>query len=236
MLKICSKCHEEKNINEFRKDKTKKDGYFSSCKKCREIIDKKYRLNNPNKLKIYYKENKQYLLNQKKEYYKKNKIKILIRQNEYIKNNPNKKKESDKKYVKNNLKKINKKKYIYMRKKILTDFNFKLLVSLRGRINQALKRNQKSGRILDLIGCTIIELKKYLNIIDWYRGKDYNIDHIIPCSLYDLSDPNEQKKCFNWRNMRFITKKENTSKKDKLDINLIKEYKIEDLLPEGIYA
>jgi len=33
--KKCSKCQIEKEINEFRKDKTKSDGYYSSCKKCK---------------------------------------------------------------------------------------------------------------------------------------------------------------------------------------------------------
>lgn len=33
--KICTKCLIEKNICEFRKDKTKKDGHYSSCKSCK---------------------------------------------------------------------------------------------------------------------------------------------------------------------------------------------------------
>jgi hypothetical protein len=33
--KICTKCKIEKDICEFRKDKTKKDGLYSSCKECK---------------------------------------------------------------------------------------------------------------------------------------------------------------------------------------------------------
>ena len=33
--KKCSKCQVEKEIVNFRKDKTKPDGYYSSCKECK---------------------------------------------------------------------------------------------------------------------------------------------------------------------------------------------------------
>jgi len=34
MDKVCSKCSILKDINEFNKDKQKKDGYYSSCRDC----------------------------------------------------------------------------------------------------------------------------------------------------------------------------------------------------------
>lgn len=34
MIKICTKCKEEKDIQFFHKDSQKKDGYYSSCKSC----------------------------------------------------------------------------------------------------------------------------------------------------------------------------------------------------------
>ena len=43
-----------------------------------------------------------------------------------------------------------------------------------------------------------------------------------------------QKKCWNWRNLRYLPAEENSSKGDALDIGLIKSYGIEDLLPEGV--
>ena len=33
-IKICTKCRIEKEVCEFRTDKSKKDGYYSSCKDC----------------------------------------------------------------------------------------------------------------------------------------------------------------------------------------------------------
>jgi len=34
MKKVCSKCQQEKELSEFRKDKSRKDGVMSSCKQC----------------------------------------------------------------------------------------------------------------------------------------------------------------------------------------------------------
>jgi len=34
--KICSKCKEEKEICEFNKDKTRKDGFENKCKECKK--------------------------------------------------------------------------------------------------------------------------------------------------------------------------------------------------------
>lgn len=46
MNKICSKCGLEKPINEFVKNKTKKDGYASYCKECHRKTCHTYYLNN----------------------------------------------------------------------------------------------------------------------------------------------------------------------------------------------
>ena len=42
-MKVCSKCGIEKDEGEFHKDKTKKEGLSTHCKKCRKEKDKKYK-------------------------------------------------------------------------------------------------------------------------------------------------------------------------------------------------
>jgi len=49
MKKICTKCGFEKDISAFNCDKTKKDGYYPSCKECKQEKDKKTYLKNPKK-------------------------------------------------------------------------------------------------------------------------------------------------------------------------------------------
>ena len=83
------------------------------------------------------------------------------------------------------------------------------------------------------IGCSIEFMKEHLNSTkkpNW--GDDLHIDHIIPSSLFDHTDEEKIKKCWNWRNLRYLPAKENLSKSDKLDMGLVKSYGIEDLLPQ----
>lgn len=46
-MKICSKCKLEKNLYEFTKNKTTKDGFTRYCKSCKKIADKKWFDENP---------------------------------------------------------------------------------------------------------------------------------------------------------------------------------------------
>ena len=95
--------------------------------------------------------------------------------------------------------------------------------NLRCRLNRALKGNIKSARTIDLVGCSIEFLLKHLeklfyNIMTWdNHGKYWEIDHIIPCDSFDLTDPEQQRKCFHWTNLQPLTIKQNRSKGNKLN-------------------
>ena len=41
--------------------------------------------------------------------------------------------------------------------------------------------------------------------------------NIKPCNSFDLSDPSQQKECFNYTNLQILTKEENLTKGDKYD-------------------
>lgn len=51
---------------------------------------------------------------------------------------------------------------------------------------------------------------------DTNYGDKLVIDHIIPCSAFDLTKPEEYKLCFHHRNLRIVTKTENASKGNKI--------------------
>lgn len=55
-IKICTKCHKEKELSEFSKDKSHKDGYSSICKICRNEEHKNYVLLHSNKINKHKKE------------------------------------------------------------------------------------------------------------------------------------------------------------------------------------
>lgn len=55
-------------------------------------------------------------------------------------------------------------------------------------------------------------------------GDHWEIDHIIPCSAFDMNSLEEQQICFNWNNLQPLTRVANNKKKDKIYRNLFDLY------------
>ncbi len=134
----------------------------------------------------------------------------------WIKNNP----EKASKWAKQNPDKANKIKYRYRAKHPRT----KLDNVLRTRILLALKSQgvRKNKRTIEMIGCSIEELKQHLESkftegMSWenrgYRG--WHIDHIKPISLFDLNDVEQQKIAFHYTKLQPLWMRDNFSKKNK---------------------
>lgn len=185
------------------------------------------------KNKEYVEKNKKFLLQQKKQYYLDNREAILKKRAEYVASHPNKLKiyyEENKeilqqknklKYLKNK-KKLNKQRAKLLKKQRKTDINFQILCKLRTRFYMALKRNTKSKRTLELLGCSIEFFKKYLESkfqpgMSWdnYGRGDWVIDHIKPCSKFDLSKESEQMFCEHYTNKQPMWEPDNIQKRDK---------------------
>ena len=109
MVKICTKCKQEKEINDDNFGKNKY-GYNARCKECDKKYLKEYREKRKDYLKKYkeewYWKNKEEINAKNKEYYYKNKEKMLKINAEYRKNNRDKMNEYNRKYAKKNLKKL----------------------------------------------------------------------------------------------------------------------------------
>jgi hypothetical protein len=95
---------------------------------------------------------------------------------------------------------------------------------LSGRIRIALKRHliKKSTRTIDLIGCSIDFFEKYLESrfiegmsFEALNSGKIHIDHIIPCSSFDLSDVAQQYKCFHYTNLQPLWAVDNLIKSNK---------------------
>lgn len=120
------------------------------------------------------------------------------------------------------------KKAEYERKKKLLNINFKISQLLRSRILKVLhnQKTTKSVALLSLLGCSIEQLRQYLEQqfkegMTWQNhGKVWHIDHYIPCSYFDLSDLKQQKICFNWRNLQPLWWDENIRKSNKVPKNV----------------
>ena len=94
---------------------------------------------------------------------------------------------------------------------------------LRALTRQSLKGFSKSSKTASLVDCS------FENFINYFKSKmtvdmkwedvmngKIHIDHIKPCSSFDLSKPEEQKKCFHFTNLQPLWAKDNISKSNKL--------------------
>lgn len=92
----------------------------------------------------------------------------------------------------------------------------KVSVLLRKRIGNLL-RGQKSASTLQLLGCSVNQFREWMEAqfepgMTWANQGEWHIDHIRPCSSFDLSDPAQQRECFNFTNAQPLWAKDNLSK------------------------
>jgi len=190
-IKKCIKCNSKKHLNEFNKDKRKKDGKASWCKACWKF----YYINNKTNYENHYLKNKDKILLYRKDYIIKNEDILIIKRKKYNQ----KIKEKTKNYHNNRWK---------------NDENYKLIKLMRNRFIELIKKTSliKSDSVNNLIGCSINECKKHLESLfypemNWSNhGEIWEIDHIIPCSSFNLTETEEQKKCFNFSNLQPLFK------------------------------
>jgi hypothetical protein len=173
---------------------------YNYNKKYREINreDNKHRCR-----KRYYEKYNEILKKLKKNYYN-NREDILKKHSEYRKKNREK--------IRNH------------EKKSLLNINYKISKVIRSRLNTELRKNKtkKTQSIFKYLGCSIEyfkihiskQFKPGMSWVNW--GKDtWNLDHIIPCSHFDLTKEDERYKCFNYKNLQPLWAQDNLSKGDR---------------------
>ena len=135
------------------------------------------------------------------------------------------KKISQQKYRAKHKDKIAEKRRIAFRKRLGNDENFRLRWLLRSRMITALKRqlSSKSYKTIELLGCKIDVARKHIEKqfkegMSWENHGEWEIDHIIPVSSFDLTRSEEQKKAFHYTNLQPLSRLENRKKKDKVMI------------------
>lgn len=82
---------------------------------------------------------------------------------------------------------------------------------------------EMAGTVEELIGCSIAEFRSHIEQqfrdgMGW-AVDGWHIDHILPVSFFDLSSPDQQRKCFHFSNTRPLSAFENLSKGDRVVIN-----------------
>jgi ribosomal protein S20 len=219
MTKICTKCNTEKPLNSFAKDKNGKYSVKSKCKTCIKEYRSVYNADNQDKIKEYFTNNKDRLSELNKKYYYGNHEFLKNKHKQYGKDNPEVRRKATAKYLKNNPEYYNQ----YRRNRYNTDPQFKLRIVLGNRLNEVLKKSKtnKTSNIIVLLGCSLDEVKQHIEkqfteLMFWENhGIYWEVDHIIPCDKFDLTDIEQQKQCFHYSNLQPLIKTENRQKSNK---------------------
>lgn len=176
---------EEKTLAKIATTEYKKKWYLANKERLAEA-SKNYVKNNKEKKRKY-----------DFEYRKNNKAKITKYKIKWAKDNPDKRKKITKKYYDNNKEKVKECSKKIKRNKWATDLLYRLTTTIRNGVNQAFKRQgyNKKSKTANIIGCSFIELKSYLENkfepwMNWdnrglYNGQPnygWDVDHIIPLS------------------------------------------------------
>lgn len=198
----------------------------------RESI-RKWRLANPDKVKAFRKRNREtYYADPEKrsraykancDWKKENRDKVAESSKRWAEKNPDKIRELHSRAYYRNRKKHIEYSTAYSRKRRKEDVQYRLGIYLRNRLNTAIRKNGGSGSAVRSLGCSIPELKEYLEKqfvegMTWekwsFRG--WHIDHIHPLSRFDLTDPEQVAQACNYKNLQPLWATDNLRKSNKI--------------------
>ena len=183
---------------------------------------KEYRENNKDKIKQYEHEySKKYrfgdkreeLLANKRKYHWDNREKILEKKKEY----------SKRPEVKANRRKKSKRDYH-------NNIQYKLTTLIRSRLRFAIKNKSKQGSAIKNLGCSVDELKTYLEnkfqegmTWDNWSSDGWHLDHIKPLCHFNLEDPKQLAEACHYTNLQPLWSYDNISKGNKERTRTLKE-------------
>lgn len=184
--KICGVCGDEKLAANFQ-IRRKPNGYMWLRKECNGCMNKARRIK-----------------------YKTNSSAILARNKKWQEQNPGYKSEYDKVYQQANTVRKSANALRSYHKRKTTDPSFVIARTVRARVFFAVKnKSTKAFGTTELLGCSIEHLIKHLESqftdgMSWdtFGRKGWHIDHILPCDCFDLTDVEQQKKCFHFTNLQ----------------------------------
>lgn len=230
---LCKKCrkiyYERRRSIESKRYKIyyslNKSKFISRTRKYREQEGNRER--DRQTAKLYREKNKEKIKEINRQYMMKNRRKIKASQKKYREKNAALLVIKKRQYYINNKAKIN----AYHRHRLKTNVNYRMTANLRSRLWSALRSQnvKKTNRTMYLVGCSMEFLKGHLESnftsgMSWdnYGRNGWSIDHIIPCAAFDLLNIKEQKKCFNYKNLRPMWEKDNFRKNSFYNGKMIK--------------
>ena len=175
--------------------------------------------------KVYREKNKEKIRERQKiahkKHYEANKEKIQAAHKVYDELNKDKIKKRTQEYYKKNRRKILDRNESYHQNKLKSNTQYRLAYILRCRLRTALNKKYKAGHAVKDLGCSITELKIYLESkfqagMSWenHSQTGWHIDHIKPLSHFDLSDRDQFLQACHYTNLQPLWAKDNLTKSD----------------------
>lgn len=228
--KKCTKCSQELPLDRFYKIKHKsgKEGYDSWCKCCRIADSARRRKDNPEKAKAqrarWRKNNLERERAQSAKWRKNNPEKARSANAAWRRDNPEKHRANYVRWRKCNLGKARLGRTRYVKGRRAVDIDFRIKLNITSAMYRALNGNDKSDHTIELLGCSIEYLRHYLEdqfvegmTWDNYGRNGWHIDHIIPLSYFDFTDPEQQKRAWHYTNLRPLWAIDNMQKGNKIE-------------------
>ena len=101
----------------------------------------------------------------------------------------------------------------------LSDPEYRLSVAMRNRLNRAIRRGARSGSAVRDLGCSIAELRAYLESkfqpgMTWenWSPTGWHIDHVRPLASFDLTDRAQFLQACHYTNLQPLWAAENLKK------------------------
>jgi hypothetical protein len=231
-MKKCPRCKQDKQISDFYKSKTAKTGLQSYCISCTKASHKAWSAQKEDELclqrRLRYKaaiEGPKFATNEIP--VSENMIqKALEDYDLWIAESRLKRKIASQESKAKNKEARLARKIEYdkkWRESRASDPTYRVRRLLRIRLNTAAKRGYRSGSAIRDLGCTIEELKLHLESkfqpgMTWdnYGKYGWHIDHVVPLSSFDLTDPEQLQKACHYTNLQPLWAKDNLTKSNKV--------------------
>jgi hypothetical protein len=221
----CKECHNAKRKEIYAKDETTRNKLKEYSKKAKENFDKTIKYDKNLTKTCKYCNNEKELANFR---FYRDKCLDCERSGgrEYRQTDVGKKKAKE--WVENNRIKMKQLQRDWTQLKRNTDRIFKIKSNLKTRLS-AIFNKKDIDKHVDFLGCN------YKLYVDWIfyeeskftaenHGKEWEIDHVIPLSHFDLEDDFELYLAFNWRNTLPLTCIENMQKKNNIIVEQIRQH------------
>lgn len=195
--KLCPRCNQTKPGVEFSSSVHTADGRMCHCKACMSEKRKVWREQNPEKAIAADKQAWQRYKPAYSANYKRWVTENRVRRNLYRNG--------------------------HHKERMATDDNYRIANAIRKRVWIGMAGLRKSAPTEQLLGCSFEECRKHIESqwepwMSWINfgicGQDtWQIDHIVPIASFNLVDPEEQKICFHYLNLRPLCSKANLEKR-----------------------